>query len=233
MISKTIIDNTIYIDIETCGAYSTLSDVKEKDPLLHSLWEKRCKWLSKNIDEGESAEIEDLWTKRSSLHPEFGKIICITFGVFTQAGEEKITSFYGEDEYDILVKSNKVLSNSRMKGFNIAGLNIKNFDIPYMGKRMLANKINPDTSIQSWNKKPWELSYMDLGDIFSFGAWGQSFSSLELISHTLGVESSKGEMEGSDVHDYYWNKGKIEEIKDYCERDVICTMKCFKEISDL
>jgi DNA polymerase elongation subunit (family B) len=233
MITKTIIENTIYIDVETCGAYPSLKDAREKDLELARLWEKRCKWLIKNVDEGESTHPDDLWRNRASLHPEFGKIICVTLGVFTSSGEERITTFYGDDEKDILEKTNKILQNSRGKGFNIAGLNIKNFDIPYIGKRMLANKINPDPSIQSWNKKPWELSYIDLADVFSFGAWGHSFSSLELISHTLGVESSKGEMDGSDVHDYYWFKDKIEDIKEYCERDVICTMKCFKEISDL
>jgi 3'-5' exonuclease len=233
MITKAIIENTIYIDIETCGAYESLEDAKIEKPELVRLWEKRCKWLKKNADEGESILPEDLWKNRSSLHPEFGKIICVTFGVFTSSGEEKITTFYGDDEKDILNKTNRILQNSRGKGFNIAGLNIKNFDIPYIGKRMLYNKINPDSSIQSWNKKPWELSYIDLADVFSFGSWGQSFSSLELIAYTLGVESSKGEMDGSDVHDYYWNKDGIEEIKKYCERDVICTMKCFKEISDL
>ena len=233
MITKTITENTLYLDVETCGAYPTLDEAREKDPVLADLWEKRCKWLKKNVDEDESVTPEDLWKNRSSLHPEFGKIICVSFGVFTSTGDEKITSFFGDDEKDILEKTNKILQNSRGKGFNIGGLNIKNFDIPYIGKRMLANKINPDSSIQSWNKKPWELSYVDLGDIFSFGAWGQSFSSLELISHILGIDSSKDKMNGSDVHESYWNKGKIEDIKEYCEKDVLCTMKCFKEISDL
>jgi len=124
MITKTIIDNTIYIDIETCGAYESLEEAKIEDSELVRLWEKRCKWLKKNVDEDESTLPEDLWKNRSSLHPEFGKIICVTFGVFTPSGEEKLTSFYGDDEKDILEKTNKILQNSRNKGFNIAGLNI-------------------------------------------------------------------------------------------------------------
>ena len=95
---------------------------------------------------------------------------------------------------------------------------------------MIINGITPDPIIQTWNKKPWETSFLDLAEIFSFGAWGQTFSSLDLISHVLGVPTSKDNMEGSQVHEYYW-KGEAEAIKDYCEQDVMCTMNCFKRLT--
>lgn len=231
MIPKSLIDNTLYFDIETAGLYHTLKDLKKNDPHLAELWVKRCKWLQKNIEPGESSDPDDLWNNKSSLHPEFGRIVCVSFGVFTPEGIEKITSFYGEDEKEILEKSNKVLSNTRAKGYKLGGQNIKNFDIPFLGKRMIINSINPDYIIQTWNKKPWETSFVDLAEIFSFGAWGQSFSSLDLISHVLGVPTSKENLEGSMVHETFWGKKMYEEIKDYCEKDVLCTMNCFKKIS--
>lgn len=232
MINKSLIENSIFFDIETAGLYSTLEELEENDKHLADLWVKRCKWLQKQVDPGESTDPSDLWETRASLHPEFGRVVCVSFGVFTPEGLERITSFYGEDEKDILEKSNKVLANSRTKGYKIAGQNIKNFDVPYLGKRMLINKITPDPIIQTWNKKPWETPFLDLAEIFAFGAWGQTFSSLDLISHVLGVPTSKDNMEGSQVHSYYWKGGdSIESIKDYCEQDVVCTMNCFKEIS--
>jgi len=230
MLHKGILESSTFFDIETTGLYPTLEELKEKDPHLSDLWIKRCKWLQKQVDPGESTDPSDLWINRSSLHPEFGRVVCVSFGVFTPEGIERITSFYGDDEKDILEKSNKVLSNSRLKSYKLAGQNIKNFDIPYLGKRMLINNITPDSLIQTWNKKPWETSFLDLAEIFSFGAWGQTFSSLDLISHVLGVPTSKDNMEGSQVHEYYW-KGMHENIKDYCEQDVICTMNCFRRIS--
>jgi len=232
MLPKSLIEVCNFIDIETAGSYSTLSECRDKDPHLADLWIKRCKWLQKNLDAGESSDPNDLWEIKSSLHPEFGKIICVTFGVFSNdLSLERITSFYGDDEKDILEKTNKVLTNSRAKGFKIAGQNIKNFDIPYIGKRMIINNITPDPIIQTWNKKPWETSFVDLAEIFSFGAWGQTFSSLDLISHVLGVPTSKDNLDGSKVHDFYWVKKEIEEIKKYCESDVFCTMNCFKRLS--
>lgn len=230
MIPKSFLDTLLYVDIETAGLYPNFSEVQSKDPKLSQLWEKRCKWLSKNIEETESKEPEELWLGRASLHPEFGRVVCVSFGIFS--GEtERITSFYGENEKDILEKTNKILENSKKKGFKIAGQNIKNFDIPYLGKRMLINGITPDSLIQTWNKKPWETAFVDLAEIFSFGAWGQTFSSLDLISHSLGISSSKDNLEGSKVHEYFWEKKTYEEIKDYCEKDVVCTMKCFSRIS--
>ena len=230
MLHKGILEGSIFFDIETVGSYPTLEELKSADKHLAELWVKRCKWLHKQVEPGESTDPNDLWMSKSSLHPEFGKIVCISFGVFTPEGVEKMMSFYGEDEKDILEKTNKVLANSRSKSYKLAGQNIKNFDIPYLGKRMIINGITPDPIIQTWNKKPWETSFLDLAEIFSFGAWGQTFSSLDLISHVLGVPTSKDNMEGSQVHEYYW-KGEAEAIKDYCEQDVMCTMNCFKRLT--
>jgi DNA polymerase elongation subunit (family B) len=231
MIQRVLLDSFLFFDIETAGLYPTLQEAKEADPHLAELWIKRCKWLHKQVEPGESTDPSDLWLTRSSLHPEFGRVVCVSFGVLTQEGTERITSFYGEDEKDILEKSNKVLANSRSKGFKIAGQNIKNFDVPYLGKRMLINKIVPDSIIQTWNKKPWETSFIDLAEIFAFGAWGQTFSSLDLISHVLGVPTSKDNMDGSQVHENYWENKSFDSIKDYCEQDVVCTINCFLGIS--
>lgn len=231
MISKSILDSSIFFDIETVGQYRTLEECGQMDPHLASLWIKRCKWLQKNIEAGESPDPSDLWENRASLHPEFGKIVCVSFGVFTPEGLERITSFYGQDEKDLLEKSNKVLSNSRSKGFKLAGQNIKNFDVPYLGKRMLIHGLTPDPIIQTWNKKPWETAFFDLAEVFSFGAWGQTFGSLDLISHVLGVPTSKDNLDGSKVHSTFWDLEDYESIKNYCEQDVVCTMNCFKRIS--
>ena len=231
MIQRVLLDSFLFFDIETAGLYPTLQEAKEADPHLAELWVKRCKWLQKQADTSESTDPSDLWLNKSSLHPEFGRVVCVSFGVLTQEGTERITSFYGEDEKDILEKSNKVLANSRSKGFKIAGQNIKNFDVPYLGKRMLINKIVPDSIIQTWNKKPWETSFIDLAEIFAFGAWGQTFSSLDLISHVLGVPTSKDNMDGSQVHENYWENKSFDSIKDYCEQDVVCTINCFLGIS--
>ena len=229
MLTKIIIQNSVIFDIETVGAYKTFQDLKKADPHLADLWIKRCKWLGKKEDV-DTESPEELWISKSALHPEFGKIVCASFGLY-ENGLERVISFYGDDEKDILLKINKILANTRTKGLRLGGQNIKNFDIPYIGKRMLIHGIVPDSSIQLWGKKPWEVNFLDLAEVFSFGAWGQTFTSLDLISHVLGIPGSKDNMDGSQVHSYFWNELEYDKIKDYCEEDVICTMKCLDRIS--
>jgi DNA polymerase elongation subunit (family B) len=229
MISKSILENCLFFDIETVGSYENFWDLEKKEPHLAELWKKRAKWLEKK-DEFEKNDVSSLWENKSSLHPEFGKIVCVSFGILKD-GEIKLTSFYGDDERYILENVNKILANSRIKSYRLSGQNIKNFDIPYLGKRMLINGINPDPMIHFWNKKPWEVNLLDLAEVFSFGAWGQTFSSLDLISYSLGIKGSKENMDGSLVHSNFWKNKETEEIKKYCEEDVTCTIRCFEKIS--
>jgi predicted PolB exonuclease-like 3'-5' exonuclease len=84
--------------------------------------------------------------------------------------------------------------------------------------------------IASLNRKPWDSPYLDIAEIFSFGGWGQTFTSLDLMSAVLGYESPKDEMDGSLVHEYFYT-GRIEEIKKYCEKDVLALMKCFESFT--
>ena len=230
MISKEILRKTLYFDIETAGIVDSFNDLEISNPRLAQLWKKRCKWLAQNS--GEEAKYytpSDFWKLKSSLHPEFSKVVCVTFGAYQDGVEKlmiKVNSLIGE-EAEILNNTNKIFNNANAKGWKLAGHTIKNFDIPFIGKRMIINKINPSILIGALNRKPWESPYLDISDIFSFGGWGQTHSSLDLMSATLGYDSPKDEMDGSQVHQYFY-EGRIDEIKKYCEKDVEALMKCFE-----
>lgn len=110
-----------------------------------------------------------------------------------------------------------------MKGLRLTGHNIKGFDVPCLGKRILYT-LGPDflpPSLIVWNKKPWEINYLDTSEIFSFGSWShQKYLSLDLLSCSMGVDSPKGNLDGSKVNFHYWSGKPIEEIASYCEKDV-------------
>lgn len=229
MINKDTLKKTLYFDIETSGITKTFEDLELENPRLAKMWTKRCKWLVQNSGEDQKKyTASDFWGIKSSLHPEFAKIVCVSFGAYDE-DEPRIQSFTG-DEMDILKKSNMVLNKAMSKGWKLAGHTIKNFDIPFMGKRFIINGIDPSPMIASLNRKPWESPFLDISEIFSFGGWGQTHTSLDLMSSVFGHESPKDEMDGSMVHDYYY-AGKIEEIKKYCEMDVKVLMKCFENFS--
>ena len=227
MISKDQLKKTLYFDVETAGGKEKFIELQRENPRLAKLWEKRCKWLGQNS--GEDAKYntpDDFWVEKSSLHPEFGIIVCISFGAYDDKGNFKIQSFVG-DEKTLLENSNKVFNNAWNKGWKLAGHTIKNFDIPFVGKRMIINKINPSPLIFALNRKPWDSPFLDISDIFSFGGWGQVHSSLDLMAACMGLPSPKSEMDGSLVHKYFY-EGRIDEIKKYCVMDVDTLGKCFE-----
>jgi hypothetical protein len=230
MISTEILHKGLYFDIETVGLYNTLEELQKENPKLATLWSKRCKWLRPHSgEEFADATDADLWKEKSSLHPEFGKIVCVSFGAFDDKKELVIRSFTG-DEKQILLDTNKVFGNSLQKGLRLAGHTIKNFDIPFLGKRMIINGVRPSDMINFFNKKPWEANLMDLNGIFAFGGFGQTHISLDLMCTVLGVDSPKIGMDGSKVHSEYY-AGNIEEIKKYCEMDVFSAVECFQKFS--
>jgi predicted PolB exonuclease-like 3'-5' exonuclease len=162
------------------------------------------------------------------LHPEFAKVVCISFGAYN-GDDIKIQSVIGE-ENEILINSNKIFNNAVSKSWKLGGHTIKNFDIPFVGKRMIINRIDPSPLIGQLNRKPWDSPVIDISEVFAFGGYGQTHSSLDLMCSVFGHESPKDEMDGSLVHSYF-HSGRIEEIKKYCEMDVKYLMKCYESFS--
>lgn len=230
MIGKEDLKKILYFDIETAGITNTFEELETENPRLAKLWEKRSSWLLKNSGEGmKDYTPADFWKAKSSLHPEFSKIVCITFGCYDEDKLIRLVSFSGEED-QILMDSNKIFNNAFTKGWKLAGHTIKNFDIPFVGKRMIINKIKPSHLVAYLNRKPWESPHLDISDIFAFGGWGQTHTSLDLMACVLEIESPKDNMDGSMVHEYFYG-GKIDDIKKYCEMDVTVLMKCFDALS--
>ena len=133
---------------------------------------------------------------------------------------------------EILNKTNKILNNAHSKGWKLCGHNIKGFDIACLGKRMLYNGITPSQNIQVWDKKPWEMPFLDTAEIFSFGNWmGQKYLGLDLLACSLNVRSPKEDIKGSDVSRVFWIDKDFHKIKEYCERDVETVMLIMDKIS--
>lgn len=233
MINKAALSKILFFDIETCSYYRTYDHLKEDNPRLASLWDKRCEILRKNVQYPMNAEmsVNDLYIEKAGLHPEFGRIICVSVG-YIKDGEFKINSYEGDNEVEILDGVKKLFNKIDSLGWYLGGHTIKRFDIPYLGKRFAINRINPPENLHIYNKKPWETKIYDLPEIWSFGAWQEGFTGLDLMSCVLDVKSPKGEMHGSKVQDTYYNyPGGIEKIKEYCEEDVRATMDVFSKLN--
>lgn len=230
MIKKEDIKNILYFDVETSGGYKTHEDLVLENPRLAKLWEKRAKYFRSNTPGMEDLTDSEIYSHKSGLEPEFGRVVCVSFGVWEE-DKYRMTSFYGEDEMEILEKTAKVLSNASAKGMKICGHNIKMFDIPFLGKKMVFKGINLPQNLQLWDKKPWEVPILDTAEFFSFGSWSHKFLGLDLLACSLGIDSPKDDIDGSQVHDTFWVEKDYERIKEYCEKDVVTVMDVLKKVS--
>lgn len=231
MIKKTDIKNILYFDVETAGGYKDYESLVEKNPRLSKLWEKRAKYFRSSVPGMESLSDSEIYLQKAGLEPEFGRVVCVSFGVWDEQEKIRLTSFYGESELEILEKSSKVLNNAVSKGMKICGHNIKMFDIPFLGKKIIFNGLDVPSNLQMWDKKPWEIPILDTAEFFSFGSWSQKFLGLDLLACSLGVDSPKDDIDGSQVHGTFWEGGNFERIKDYCEKDVVTVMEVLRKAS--
>lgn len=222
------------MDIETVGVTPSFDELVDKYYKLSKLWSERAKWLKERYkDTNGSMDTNALWQAKAGLHPEYGKVICVSFGVFGDDGEKKIQSYYGDDEAEILTKAAAALDRIDEKKRILAGHTIERFDIPFLWKRMLINRISPPSIINTWGKKPWDLNFFDVAKFWSGGAWQESFTSLDTMATIFGVKSPKEGVHGSGVHDLYWYHSGLEPIKTYCEGDISATMDVIKILADI
>lgn len=220
MIDKIVLPNILFLDIETVPQSEFFTDLPEDE---QQLFADKTQYQRK--DDLTPEEFYD----RAGIWAEFGKIICISVGYFTIKNAERqfrTKSIIGEekqllDEFNDLVKTH--FSNP---AFVFCGHNIKEFDIPYMCRRMLINGINIPEKLQLFGRKPWEIPHLDTLELWKFGDY-KHYTSLKLLTHVLNIPSPKEDIDGSEVRNVYYNEKNIDRIKKYCERDVVAVAQIF------
>ncbi|BFP40980.1 3'-5' exonuclease [Flavobacteriaceae bacterium GF1] len=220
MLKRLNLDNLLFLDIETVPerpSFTTLPEEKQQ------LWEQKSKYQRK--DEFSPEEFYD----RAGIWAEFGKIICISVGYFAFKGDIRtfrVTTFHGEEAQ--LLQDFKQLLNSHFNQAKhlLCAHNGKEFDFPYIARRMLIHGIGLPYKLDLFGKKPWEVPHLDTMELWKFGDY-KHFSSLRLMAHVLGIPSPKEDMEGSMVRDVYYEENDLDRIITYCELDVVTTAQVF------
>lgn len=207
------LEQFLVIDIETVPQTKTFELLSEP---LQQLWEHKHQMLK--IEHETSAES---FEKRAGIYAEFGKIICISVGYFHKQGSEfqfRVKSFLGDDEAAILHDFSALLS--KKKAIVFSGHNIKEFDIPYLCRRMLIHKMKLPPVLDFSGRKPWEVSSIDTLHLWRFGDY-KNYTSLKLLAAVLQIPSPKEDIEGKDVARVYWVESNLNRIAAYCQRDVV------------
>lgn len=210
-------NNILFLDIETVPQYPSYSELPDD---WKQLWDTKSNSLVK-YHEGQTNET---LYPRAGIYAEFGKIICISCGVLQGAADQRkliLKSFAGNDEKLLLSQFNEMLNKwATGEPKFLCGHNGKEFDFPYLCRRMIINKLTIPAILNISGKKPWEVNHFDTLELWKFGDF-KSFTSLNLLAHTLGIQTPKDDIDGSMVWEVYWKEKNLQRIITYCQKDVV------------
>jgi DNA polymerase elongation subunit (family B) len=210
--------NLLILDIETVPQMPHFEDLT---PEWQQLW---CDKISKTVPENTTPA--EAYPLRAGILAEFGKVVCISTGFFYEDENRqlcfKIKSLSGDDEKALLEDFIQITDKfyQRNRQFEFAGHNIREFDIPYLCRRMLINRIPLPEYLQIHGAKPWEIRMLDTLQWWKFGDF-KNYISLHLLATVLGVPTSKTDMDGSMVQDVYYKEKDLPRIVEYCQRDIV------------
>ncbi len=213
------VENLLLIDIETVPGFPAFDGLSEE---WKNLWEEKVqRSLPENID------APGFYAQRAGIMAEFGKIICISIGYFkieTASLQLRLKSFYGDDEKIILKDFTNTIGQMEANNnkWSFCGHNIKEFDIPFICRRLLINGLLIPPYLDFQNMKPWETNMVDTFQYWRFGDY-KHYTSLKLLAAALEVPSPKDDIDGSMVADVYYNEKNLQRIVTYCQKDVVTT----------
>ena len=219
-------EDILFLDIETVPATSSFA-LMEKP--LQLLWDKKSKQFRPDEQSAEES------FGRAGIYAEFGKIICISVGLIKEKEpfSFRLKSFFGDDEKTLLTDFSAMLSKfSRNREALLCAHNGKEFDYPYIARRMIINNIVIPEILDNAGKKPWEVKLLDTLDLWKFGDY-KSYTSLDLLTTILGIPSPKDDIDGSMVASVYWDDHDLNRIVRYCEKDVLAVAQILLRFMNL
>lgn len=232
MLDNIKLNKVIFIDIETVSQESEYKKLSKK---WKDLWEKKSTYLR-----GEEEAAEDVYNK-AGIYAEFGKVICISVGIYREFPDNRIfriKSFFGKNEKQVLTQFCDLFKkNFQSTDFILCAHNGKEFDFPFLARRILINNLSLPFVLDIAGRKPWEVQHLDTLQLWKFGDY-KHYTSLALLCELFKIKSPKNDMEGSDVGRVFWEDDDLERIVKYCQNDtlavaqLILAYKGMKQLKD-
>jgi uncharacterized protein YprB with RNaseH-like and TPR domain len=220
------LEKLLFLDIETVAENASLDQLSERK---QELWRKKSTFIQKSEDQ----TAESLYEK-AGIYAEFGKIVCIAVGYFhllEETAELRIKAFSSTNEVELLQEFCTLLNQHYDTDETImCAHNGKEFDFPYIARRLLINRIKLPKALQLSGKKPWEIKHQDTMELWKFGDY-KNFTSLDLLAELFNIESSKSGIDGSMVNEVYYQQGDLERITEYCKRDVAVLAQIYLQLT--
>ena len=207
-------ENILFLEIETVPQQENYHSL---DSRWKKLWDKKAKQIAQNKESPEALY------PRAGIYAEFGKIICISVGFMILKKDDRMfrmTSFYGEDEKEILTKFCELLQkNYNPKDHFLCAHNGKEFDFPYLSRRIMIQGLPIPDMLDLAGKKPWDVKHLDTMNLWKFGDF-KNYTSLDLLTAVFDIPSPKEDIDGSMVFDIFYQDRNLERIRKYCQNDV-------------
>jgi 3'-5' exonuclease len=211
----------LFLDIETVGCANDYSKLNER---LKAQWARKANFFKR--DEGQTDE--DLFYEKAGIYAEFGKIVVIAIGKYTEENGElgiRTKYFADHDEAKLLAEFRETVEKMG-PAVRLCAHNGKEFDFPYMCRRMLVNGIQLPSVLNMSGKKPWEINHLDTLELWKFGDY-KHYTSLDLLATIFKIPTSKGVMDGSMVSKVYYQEGNLKKIAEYCVGDVLAIAQLY------
>lgn len=220
MLKELNLEKLLFLDIETVPEVYKFEDIDDK---TRDLFESKTRFMQK-----EDTTYDMIYDQRAGIYAEFGKIVCISVGYITQTSTGKqmrMKSYYHDDEETLLLQFKRLLEDNCPDRWEaLCGHNAKEFDFPYICRRMLIHGISLPRILDIAGKKPWEIKHIDTMELWKFGDF-KAYTSLALLCHVFKIPTPKDDISGADVARVYFEEKDLERIKVYCEKDVVALIQ--------
>ncbi|MEN8124582.1 MAG: 3'-5' exonuclease [Bacteroidota bacterium] len=221
------LNNILFLDIETVPEephFSNLSETKQELFAKKTLYQRKEDFTPEEFYE------------RAGIWAEFGKIVCISVGFFDSFDQERtfrIKSFYGKKEVKILEDFKALIVKHFSKPQHLlCAHNGKEFDFPYIARRMIIHGVSLPEKLNLFGKKPWEVAHLDTLDMWKFGDY-KHYTSLNLLTNILGIDSPKEDIDGSQVMHVYYKENDLDRIAKYCENDTLSVAQVYLKFNNM
>ena len=225
MLNKIKLENILFLDVET---------VPEVENFKNLTPEKQILWAQKSQYQRKDEYTPEAFYPRAGIWAEFGKIICISVGHFVFEGQLRkfrVTTFSGKEKK--LLLEFKSLLNQHFNGPRhlLCAHNGKEFDFPFMARRMLIHKIQLPAKLNLFGKKPWEIPHLDTLELWKFGDY-KHYTSLKLLTNVLGIQSPKDDIDGSEIYTAFYKEKDLERFVNYCQKDTLAVAQILLRLRD-
>ncbi len=219
----------VFLDIETVAQCYEFNSLEER---LKVQWSRKATFLKRDLEQTD----ESVYREKAGIYAEFGKIVCIAVGKLfeIESGDLvlKTKAYSGNDEKELLVEFKTMVEKLDASTLRFCAHNGKEFDYPYLCRRLLVNGLGIPAALNMMGKKPWEIQHLDTLEMWKFGDY-KHYTSLDLLAAIFNIPSSKVDMDGSQVNAVYHRDHNLLKIRDYCLRDIVVLSQLYLKLKSI